>query len=401
MSIFAECPTCRAKQSIKNKLCRCGQDLDKAKRAGRVMYWIDYRFRDPKTGQLKRRRESVDAIEGLRGNSIEDARTAFSKRSVQKKEKRLFDLLPESRITFNKLTEWYLKLETVHALSSYWLIELTLGKFNSVFGETIVADIKLADLQNYQARRLATGKAPATVDHEIRKTKTMIIAAFDNDMVSGDVLKVFKRCKPTLKKGSDVRTRVLSRDEYQAIIGNLPAYAKPVFATGYWTGMRKSEITGLTWNKVDLKHRVISLEAADTKDNESRTIPICQKLYDILEKIPRAIHDDHVFLYKGKPFGDMRRSLAPACKKAGVVYGRFEKDGFVFHDLRHTFNTNMRKAGVAESVIMAITGHSTREMFDRYNTIDLEDTQQALDRLGDFLESGDQSGDQKSASGKE
>ncbi len=34
------------------------------------------------------------------------------------------------------------------------------------------------------------------------------------------------------------------------------------------------------------------------------------------------------------------------------------------------FNTNMRKAGVEESAIMAITGHSTRQMFDRYNTID-------------------------------
>ena len=37
------------------------------------------------------------------------------------------------------------------------------------------------------------------------------------------------------------------------------------------------------------------------------------------------------------------------------------------------FNTYMRKAGVAESVIMQITGHSTREMFDRYNRIDEED----------------------------
>jgi len=55
------------------------------------------------------------------------------------------------------------------------------------------------------------------------------------------------------------------------------------------------------------------------------------------------------------------------------------------HDLRHTFNTNMRKAGVSESVIMAITGHSTREMFDRYNTIDEEDVKKAVDQLEGFL----------------
>ncbi len=53
--------------------------------------------------------------------------------------------------------------------------------------------------------------------------------------------------------------------------------------------------------------------------------------------------------------------------------GKKVKGGFVFHDLRHTFNSNMRKASVVDSVIMEMTGHSTREMFDRYNTIDKED----------------------------
>ena len=45
----------------------------------------------------------------------------------------------------------------------------------------------------------------------------------------------------------------------------------------------------------------------------------------------------------------------------------------------------MRKAGVAESVIMKITGHSTREMFDRYNTVDENDTRQAIDQFESFL----------------
>lgn len=110
-------------------------------------------------------------------------------------------------------------------------------------------------------------------------------------------------------------------------------------------------------------------------------------MHGYLSAIPRAIHDRHVFQYKGRPFTDMRAALRDACKKAKVTYGRFEKDGFIFHDLRHTFNTNMRKAGVAESVIMAITGHSTREMFDRYNVIDSDDTHRAVHQLGGVLES--------------
>ncbi len=45
----------------------------------------------------------------------------------------------------------------------------------------------------------------------------------------------------------------------------------------------------------------------------------------------------------------------------------------------------MRKAGVPESVIMEITGNTTREMFDRYNTIDEDDAKKAVDQLQGFL----------------
>jgi hypothetical protein len=114
MGILSECPACRRKQSHKNKKCVCGEDLDKAKRSGRVEYWIDYRMPGG-----KQRRESVAAMKGLSGNSIEDAKTALSKRIVQKKEKRVLDMLPESQITFNDLADWYFKLEKLKALKSY------------------------------------------------------------------------------------------------------------------------------------------------------------------------------------------------------------------------------------------------------------------------------------------
>ena len=54
----------------------------------------------------------------------------------------------------------------------------------------------------------------------------------------------------------------------------------------------------------------------------------------------------------------------------------------------------MRKAGVQESVIMEVTGHSTREMFDRYNTIDEDDARIALDQMTAFLKNVDHPVDQ-------
>ena len=103
MAVLAECPFCRRKQSIKNKKCKCGERLDKAKQLKKVRYWIDYPLPDG-----KQRRESVGAFEDLNAYSITDAKTALAKRRVQKKEKRLLEMLPESTMTFQELTDWYL-----------------------------------------------------------------------------------------------------------------------------------------------------------------------------------------------------------------------------------------------------------------------------------------------------
>ena len=51
----------------------------------------------------KQRREFVGALEGLSPYSITDAKEALAKRQVQKKERRIFDILPETVKTFNEL----------------------------------------------------------------------------------------------------------------------------------------------------------------------------------------------------------------------------------------------------------------------------------------------------------
>ncbi len=159
-----------------------------------------------------------------------------------------------------------------------------------------------------------------------------------------------------------------------------------MFATGYHTGMRLGEILNLTWDKVDVKAGLFRLDAADTKDREKRNVPISQELQEILASIPGGLYIKHVFLYKGEPVRCIKKTLKQACKEADIPYGRKVQGGFTFHDLRHTFNTNMRKAGVHESIIMKITGHASRDMFDRYNTIDADDGRLAMTQMRGYLQ---------------
>jgi integrase len=304
----------------------------------------------------------------------------------------MFDIKVDTKMTFNELTKWYLGLEKVKDMASYDTICISLKKFNMVFGSRIVSKVRPADLENYQAMRQRAGMADATIDHEIGKTKTMIFKAFDNGMVSPDTLRTFRKVKKLLVKDSDVRHRIISPDEFKALMKHSKGHIKDIIAMGYYTGMRRGEILGLTWDKVDFSMRMIRLESTDLKTARlgmfqfaPSYLGYCKKCQTDFMQTARTIMYSSI---KGGPVKDIRAALRIVCKLAGIVYGRFKKDGFIFHDLRHTFNTNMRKAGVQESVIMEITGHTSREMFDRYNNIDEEDTHNAMDRLEGYFSGG-------------
>ena len=95
-----------------------------------------------------------------------------------------------------------------------------------------------------------------------------------------------------------------------------------------------------------------------------------------LELRPRE--SEYVFARGSRPIKDFRESWDQACKRAGVPK-------LLFHDLRRTAVLNLRRAGVAETVIMKITGHRTRSVFERYNITDQSDTQEAGRLAGKFL----------------
>ena len=154
----------------------------------------------------------------------------------------------------------------------------------------------------------------------------------------------------------------------------------------------------LTWDKVDLKNRMFKLEATDTKEGKAKTVPISGEVFKILTQGDRRLRDaneeDHFFLYYGKTIGHFTTALKRACENAGILWGKKGKGGFLFHDLRHTFVTDMRRAGVARTVTMEITGHAITDMNARYDTVEDFEKLDAIRMLEKFR-SVDENVDQK------
>lgn len=122
MAVLQECPVCNNKQSLKKIECKCGVNLVSKKKQGKIKYWIQYRLPGG-----KQRKEFV-------GYSIEDAKTADGKRKTQKKEGRIFDILPEAKTTFEQLADWYINLTSIKELGYYKDLKNNLNSFNEVFG---------------------------------------------------------------------------------------------------------------------------------------------------------------------------------------------------------------------------------------------------------------------------
>jgi integrase len=83
-----------------------------------------------------------------------------------------------------------------------------------------------------------------------------------------------------------------------------------------------------------------------------------------------------VFHRHGAPLGDFRKAWAKACTTAQVP-------GTLFHDLRRSAIVNLDRAGVSQTVAMALSGHLTPSVWRRYRIVSTRDLRAAMAQVQD------------------
>ena len=242
------------------------------------------------------------------------------------------------------------------------------------FGRTRAIDITTERIGTYTRRRLDQGASNGSVNRELAALKRIFNLAAK--MTPPKVARV--PYIPMLRE-NNVRRGFFEHHEFLALRRELPNYLQPLLMFGYYTGAREGEILGLRWHQVNFDSRTVRFEPGTTKNDQPRTIALTSELFEIL-KSAKQIRDlsfpdcEHVFINKGKNIRKFERAWKSAIKRAGIP-------GKLFHDLRRTAIRNMVRAGVPERVAMAISGHKTRSVFDRYNIVAERELHEAAFRL--------------------
>ena len=234
-----------------------------------------------------------------------------------------------------------------------------------------IASITRGDVEDFighmRAKKTAEGTplAPATINRHLALLRAAFNYAVQNNYLHTNPARGF----PMLPEDNE-RDRVASREEYDRLITAANPQLRLAIIIAYYAGMRLGEIAKLTWEHIDLKQRVFKLKSSETKTRASRLVPIADPVLEELKVQPRQL-DGRLFT---ATVATLSRWFAEACRELKIK-------GLKFHDLRHTAATNLRRAGVDIFTIKQVTGHKTLAMLERYNTIDVDDLPEAMNKV--------------------
>lgn len=155
------------------------------------------------------------------------------------------------------------------------------------------------------------------------------------------------------------RSRVLTDEEVSKLLqaleptGRRSHWTKPIVHLALVSAMRRGELLSLRWEHIDLIGRTAFLP--DTKNGDSRTVPLSSTAVQVLAGLPRQISG---VVFPVKAF-TLDAAFKRGLRRAGL-------DGIRFHDLRRTAITRMADKLPNVIELAAVSGHKSLMVLKRY-----------------------------------
>jgi integrase len=289
------------------------------------------------------------------------------------------------------IATWLKSEEETIAPSTLERYRQVLKAFESYLGarkharlEALSKDVFLA----YRDQLQADGHSPRNVNHLFKILRRPFKVAFDEGLIEHNPIGAIKRLRSqSAEKGIFTLTQISQLlaaapdDEWRALI-----------ALGYYTGGRLGDLSRLTWAAIDQKQNTISFRQKKTGGDV--LVPIHPELGHYLSKLPRGIGKAPLLRRLSTKSGSGKSGLSMAFKRvmtaagieAGVARQRVGAAGrsvskLSFHALRHSFTSELARAGVAPEVRQLLTGHSDASSHKNYTHLELDTLTRAVTAL--------------------
>ena len=319
------------------------------------VWYIDYSFNG------RRVRKKV-------GTSRKMADLALKEVELRIAKGEFLGIAEPKKVFFDKLCDDYLSFSKANkASTSYRRDTISIKNLCKWFSTRLISEITASELERYKIER-SKEVSVSTVNRELSCIKHMFSKAIHWGYLTRNPLRDVKDFKEP-----PGRVRYLTDVEIEILLNSCYGHIKDIVIVALHTGMRKGEILNLKWQDVDLRNRLIIIR--NTKNNESRTIPINEPLYETLKMLGPTTNEQYVFADRdGRPFGDVRTSFRNALKRAGIKE-------FRFHDLRHTFASKLVMRGVDIRTVQTLLGHKDITMTMRYSHLSDAHLKEAVKKL--------------------
>jgi integrase len=281
-----------------------------------------------------------------------------------------------------------------------------LENFKEYFGEEcLLSNIRYLHLETYRnhlKQKPTIYKAirkDSSINREMSCLRHLFAKAVEWEMIEQSP---FDKGKSLILKENNKRLRFLTEDEIPRLLDECQPYLRNIVECALNTGMRRQEILSLKWAQI--RNGFIYLR--ETKTKEPRQIPINDDLAMLFKKIKseqnpkgsnvvdmqgRALNENqgipskYVFTFRGVPIQFVKTAFKGALKRAGI-------HDFRFHDLRHTFASQLIMKGGTLKDVQELLGHKTMTMTLRYAHLTQEHKKKAVNLLNGLTASKSEKG---------
>lgn len=260
-------------------------------------------------------------------------------------------------------------------------------------GSMSIASVKLSDAKAWALRMKERGIAYQSISHDKRALKAIFYDAIQDDYVRKNP---FDFQLSSVIENDTVKKTPLTPEQVNQLLEFVQKdtvyrkyYDEIVILLG--TGLRISELCGLTESSLDFENRIILVDHQllrseengyyiETPKTESgiRRIPMNNKVYEAFRRVQKRTRPSSVFVLDGytmflfykrngepRSSSDYRAMMTNLVKKYNKHSGnKLEK--LSPHLLRHTFCTNMANSGMNPKALQYIMGHASINMTLNY-----------------------------------